>query len=71
MVAVNIKKRVLWDMTSCRFLNRQPPFRISLLPPSTGQKTLKPEAARSYETLASIHQITLRNTKQASVAVTL
>lgn len=47
-------------------MNRQPLFRINLLLPSTGQKTLKPEPTWFYETLASVHQITWRSTGQAS-----
>jgi len=37
-----------------------------LLLPSTGQKTLKPEAAWFYETFVCVHQNTRRNTGQAS-----
>jgi hypothetical protein len=44
-----IKEKVLRDVTTCTLINRQPLFRISLLPPAAGQKTLKPETASSYE----------------------
>jgi hypothetical protein len=53
-------------MTTCTLIDRQPLFRFSLQLPSKCQKTLKPEAALSYETLESTHEIKQPKAEEAS-----